>query len=258
MEPSFTETWQRKPSHQKITERSWGLSGDGWDGWREIVARYWGYVTMLDELIGRVFDEVQRLGLEENTLVIFSTDHGDMMGAHRLIEKGPFGYEESFRLPFIAVHPDCEAPGSVRDEFVYLQDLFPTFLEMAGVEPPEECDTTSMLDNILGREVLTERESIYGYSWHGLPASLRLVRTRDHKLVLTPSGQGAVRDLLNDPWETLELYDVAHDPYEMRNLIALPEARDAQEEMMERAAQHMAQLDDPLQGYLERIREEGR
>ncbi|MFP3896689.1 MAG: sulfatase-like hydrolase/transferase [Anaerolineales bacterium] len=264
IEPSFPETWYRKPSHQKITERAWGLSGNGWEGWREIVARYWGYVTMLDALIGRVLNEARRLGLMENTLVIFSSDHGDMMGAHRLIEKGPFGYEESFRLPFVAAHPHCETPGSVRGEFVYLQDLFPTFLEMAGITPPEECDTKSILENIVGRDdtlerhSVLERDSVYGYSGHGLPTSLRMVRTREHKLVLTPSERGVIHDLLNDPWETLELYDVAHDPYEMHNLIGLPETRDAQEEMMERMAQYMSRLDDPLQDYVQHIREEGR
>lgn len=87
---------------------------------------------------------------------------------------------------------------------------------------------------------------------------MRLVRTRDHRLVLTPSERGVVHDLLNDPWETLELYDVARDPYEMRNLIAQPEARNAQGAMIERMAQYMSRLDDPLEDYMRRIREEGR
>jgi arylsulfatase A-like enzyme len=52
VEPSFAETWHRKPGVQELSERTWGLSSGGWRGWREIIARYWGYVTMLDDLDG--------------------------------------------------------------------------------------------------------------------------------------------------------------------------------------------------------------
>ena len=103
-EPSFTETWERKPRVQELYERFWGLSSGGWSSWQEIIARYWGYVTMIDDLVGRILGELRALGLEEDTLVVFTTDHGDMMGAHRLIEKGPFTYDQCYRLPMVAAH----------------------------------------------------------------------------------------------------------------------------------------------------------
>ncbi|MCL4541002.1 MAG: sulfatase-like hydrolase/transferase, partial [Chloroflexi bacterium] len=67
-EPSFGERWERKPFVQQLYERYWGLSSGGWPSWRRIVARYWGYVTMLDDLIGRILTELRTLGLEEQTL----------------------------------------------------------------------------------------------------------------------------------------------------------------------------------------------
>jgi arylsulfatase A-like enzyme len=159
-EPSFCETWANKPHVHELYERYWGLSSGGWESWREIVARYWGYVTMLDDLVGRLLDELDALGLADNTLVVFTTDHGDQMGAHRLIEKGPFAYEETWRLPMIAAHPAVEVPGSVCDEFVYLHDLFPTFQEVAGRAPHDAPDSASILDQILGRDTPTGRESV--------------------------------------------------------------------------------------------------
>ncbi|MBN1642683.1 MAG: sulfatase-like hydrolase/transferase [Anaerolineae bacterium] len=241
-EPSFGETWERKPFVQQLVERFWGLSAGGWTRWREIVARYWGYVTMLDDLVGRILAEVEALGLADNTLVVFGTDHGDAMGAHRLIEKGPFAYEQCYRLPLIAAHPACSAPGSVCQEFVYLQDLFSTFLEGGGCPLPDRADTQSVLDLVLGAQSATGRESVYAQFYAQLfPFEQRILRTDRHKLVYNRSDMG-------------ELYDLVDDPWEMRNLIDLPETRALQRELMDRMREHMVRLDDPLLGPFDRIR----
>ena len=157
-----------------------------------------------------------------------------MMGAHRLIEKGPFTYEQCYRLPLVAAHPTCEAPGSVCEEFVYLHDLFPTFLELAGVTSPDVPDSQGILDNLLGRTTPTNRDSIYAAFWNQIfPFEQRMVRTRTHKLVYNRTDIGELYDLVNDPWE-------------MRNLIDLPETCALQTELLERMRTHMVRLDDPL------------
>jgi len=241
-EPSFNETWERKPFVQHLVERYWGLSAGGWQRWREIVARYWGYVTMLDELVGRILTELQALNCQDNTLVIFSTDHGDNMGAHRLIEKGPFTYEQCYRLPFVAMHPACESLGSVCDEFVYLQDLFPTFLEVAGLPTPDESDTMSILDLIAGRKKTTGRDSIYAQFYAQLfPYEQRMVRTRTHKFVYNRTDIGELYDLVNDPWE-------------MTNLIDLPETKSVQDELMDTMFEHITRLNDPALRHFDSIR----
>ena len=241
-EPSFTETWERKPFVQHLYERFWGLSSGGWRSWREIVARYWGCVTMLDDLVGRILSELSDLGLEDETLVVFTTDHGDMMGAHRLIEKGPFTYEQCYRLPLVAAHPDCESRGSVCDEFVYLHDLFPTFLDVGGITPPDVPDSVSILDNILGRRTPTGRDSVYAAFYSQIfPYEQRMVRTRTHKLVYNRSDIGELYDLVNDPWE-------------MCNLIDLSETRAIQEELLNLMRRHMVRLEDPILRFFDRIR----
>ncbi len=241
-EPSFGETWEGKPFVQHLVERYWGLSNGGWPRWREIVARYWGYVTMIDDLVGMILAEFATLGLAENTLVIFSTDHGDNMGAHRLIEKGPFMHEQCYRLPMIAAHPQCESQGSVCDEFVYLQDLFPTFLEIAQRPAPEVPDTQSILPQIRGQAVPTHRDSVYAQFFAQLfRYEQRMVRTRTHKFVYNLSDIGEVYDLVNDPWE-------------MHNLFDLPEAKAVQDELKALMRAHMVRLDDPALRSFDTIR----
>ena len=241
-EPSFGETWERKPFVQHLVERYWGLSAGGWQRWREIVARYWGYVTMIDVLVGRIMDELYALGCQDDTLVIFSTDHGDNMGAHRLIEKGPFTYEQCYRLPFVARHPACESPGRVCDEFIYLQDLFPTFLEVAGQPTPDEPDTMSIQQLLLGRKKATGRDSIYAQFYAQLfPYEQRMVRTRTHKFVYNRTDIGEIYDLVNDPWE-------------MHNLIDLPETKSVQNELIDIMREHMVRLKDPALNAFDAIR----
>ncbi len=197
---------------------------------------------MIDDLVGMILAELGALGCAGSTLVIFSTDHGDNMGAHRLIEKGPFTYEQCYRLPMVAAHPACEAPGSVCEEFVYLQDLYPTLLHLAGRPLPGEPDTTSILDQMKGRPAPTGRDSIYTQFFAQLfRYEQRMIRTRTHKFVYNHSDIG-------------ELYDLVSDPWEMRNLIDLPEAKALQDELIERMREHMVRLGDPILRNLDAIR----
>jgi len=248
MDPSFNETWERKPTVHDLYERIWGLRDGGWAGWREIIARYWGYCTMIDDLVGNMLEALKNLGLDDNTIVVFTTDHGDQMGAHRMIEKGPFAYEESWRLPLVAAHPDCENPGTACDEFVYLHDLYATFLDAAGLPAPEtpdrgaDCETRSILPNLLGQEASTGRDCVYGvFTGHILPSPMRFLRTRTHKFVFNHVDIG-------------ELYDLRSDPDELYNLIDLPETKELQDALMERMHEYMVGLDDPIRGAYEGIR----
>jgi arylsulfatase A-like enzyme len=232
-EPNFNDTWAGKPGAHDIYARIWGLRSGGWAGWREIVARYWGYCTMIDDLVGRMLAELRALGMEEETLVVYTTDHGDQMGSHGMIEKGPFAYEESWRLPMVAAHPANAAPGSVCREFVQLTDLFPTFLEAAGLAPPDVPDSQSILANVLGQEAPTGRDSVYGaFYGHILPTPLRWVRTKRFKLVYNLCDIG-------------ELYDLEADPGELHNLIADPALAETKRALLDEMRAHMVRLKDP-------------
>jgi len=240
-DPAFRETWENKPQVHDLYARYFGLDRWDWRQWQQLVARYWGYVTMLDDLTGRILSELQALGLDDDTLVVFTTDHGDQMGAHRMVEKGPFAYEESWRLPMVAAHPACRAPGSICHEFVYLSDLFPTFAEIAGQPAPQVPDSQSILANMLGQDSPTGRESVYGaFQGHLFPTPLRFVRTRTHKLVYN-------RTQIN------ELYDLLADPHELHNLIAAPETATIKQDLLQRMREHMVRLEDPILSSFDRM-----
>ena len=241
-DPSFRDDLKKRPFAQTLVSRYWGIDPDNWGEWQGLVARYWGYATMIDDLIGRMLQTLDDLGLSENTIVLFSTDHGDNMGAHKLFEKGPFFDEECFLLPFIAAHPDCQRPGGECDEFTYMQDLYPSLLEAAGLEPEAQPDTQSILPLLLGEDGSTARGSAYCQFNSQIQAhKSRMVRTRTHKFVFSQSEIG-------------ELYDLVNDPHELDNLFDLPEHRDVQESVMQLMQDHMERTGDPMRGEFMRVR----
>jgi len=241
-EPSFRDTLERRPYVQKLISRYWGIDPDNWGEWQQLIARYWGYMTMIDDLVGKIFDELDRQGLWDNTLVVFSTDHGDNMGAHKLFEKGPFFDDECFRIPFVAASPNCKNPGSVCDEFVYLQDLFPSVLEKAGLPVPEVPDTQSILPQLEGEQQPVGRDSVYcQFNAQIFEHKARMVRTRDYKFVFNLSDVG-------------ELYDLVEDPHEMNNLFGEEAYEEIQETLMQKMQEHMERVGDPLLEQLMQLR----
>jgi len=241
-DPAFCDDLKRRPYAQTLVSRYWGIDPDNWEAWQEIVARYWGYVTLIDDLVGRMLAALERLGLADDTIVLFSTDHGDNMGAHKLFEKGPYFDDECFRLPMIAAHPECARPGSATDEFVYMQDLFPSLLEMAGLEPPEQPDTQSIAPLLAGQEERTGRDSVYCQFNNQIQRHpSRMVRTHTHKFVFSQADMG-------------ELYDLEADPHELENLFGRPEHRETQERLMVLMEEHMERVSDPMRGPFRQVR----
>jgi len=103
---------------------------------RKNMAVYYGMISFMDQQIGRILDKLDELGVAENTIVVFTTDHGHFLGQHGLIAKGPFHYEDVIRLPFIVRWPGRVAADSESDAIQSLVDIAPTFLAAAGMEAP--------------------------------------------------------------------------------------------------------------------------
>jgi arylsulfatase A-like enzyme len=113
--------------------------------WRRFNDYYVNSVRAVDLQLSRILDELDELGLTERTIVIFTSDHGEMAGAHNLRGKGPFAYEESLHLPFYVVHPGVSG-GQQCGALTSHIDTVPTLLEMAGVAPGKRAE-------IAGREL---------------------------------------------------------------------------------------------------------
>jgi arylsulfatase A-like enzyme len=111
---------------------------------REFAAYYYANITLVDMQVGRILNRLEELGLRENTLVIFASDHGENLGEHHILGKANF-YDESTKIPMIVSGPMVAAPGRVDSRPVILEDLCPTIIDAADGNIP---------DNILGKSIL--------------------------------------------------------------------------------------------------------
>lgn len=179
------------------------------DQLREIIANTYGQIAFIDEQVGRIRTALAEAGEADNTIVIYTSDHGDWLGDHGLILKGPMPYEGLLNVPMIVAGPDVP-PGKEVDEPVSTLDIAATFYDYAQTEPGLTQHGTSLRPLIEGAgtrdfammewELLANRV--------GVPLSLRTVRTRSAKLTVDlRSGAGEMYDLMHDPNEMINIFD---------------------------------------------------
>jgi arylsulfatase A-like enzyme len=180
---------------------------------RELIANYYGMISLIDHNVGRILLELENLGIQDDTLVVYSTDHGDWLGDHGLILKGPMPYEGLLRVGLIFVGKGIPA-GKVVQDPVSTLDLPATFADFAGVgfSPLHSKSLKGMIQGKGGRDFAYSEWDLRA-SRSGVDLDLRTVRTKRHKLTLDlKSGAG-------------ELYDLANDPHEMENIFESSKAK---------------------------------
>ena len=204
---NFDEQFINKPLIQQKEMLRWNSSHLTWTDWQKVIAAYWGFCTFIDDQIQRIFNCLEENGLADNTIIIFSTDHGDMLGSHRLFNKGFHMYEETHHIPLVVRWNGVTSPGTTCDEFVNLVDLMPTFLEIGGADLPNNLDGRSIVPLLRGETVADWHDDVFA-EFHGYEATLatvRMVRTDSWKYVYNPYSED-------------ELYDMQSDPHELHNL----------------------------------------
>jgi len=163
---------------------------------------YYAIITHMDYQIGRILDHLKKTKQDRNTYIIFTADHGLAVGHHGLMGKQNM-YEHSVRVPFVVVGPDI-AKNASNDANIYLQDVMPTTLELAGVEKPEHVEFNSLLPLLTGQQKESNYPSVYG----AFLESQRSVRAFGYKMILYPSvGKVRLYDLGKDPLEQNDLAD---------------------------------------------------
>ncbi|NOV04595.1 sulfatase-like hydrolase/transferase [Paenibacillus sp. LMG 31457] len=211
---SFRETFANKPYIQEQQLRNWHIENYDWTEWAPIVARYYEIVSQLDDAIGKLLAELDALGRSEDTVVIFTTDHGDMCGGHRMLDKHYVLYEDVVKVPLIIRWPGVIAAGSRCDQFVQsLLDLPPTLLAIGGSAPSADARLhgESLLPLLRGTEPAKWRDEVVA-SYNGGQFGLytqRMIRTREWKYVWNCT-------------DVDELYDMRDDPHELHNAIHHP------------------------------------
>ncbi|UCD29794.1 MAG: sulfatase-like hydrolase/transferase [Planctomycetota bacterium] len=174
---------------------------------RKTLAYYYGLITQIDYNIGRVLDEIDRFGLADRTIVVFTTDHGDMATERRCWTKPACGHEATIHIPMIMRLPGVIPAGVVREQLVGLIDLMPTLCDLADFEIPDKVQGKSLVPIMQGksvewRKVIFSEVGYPGHTWGRVVTA----RTRRHKYVNhenAPVGKPVEEffDLTNDPWE---------------------------------------------------------
>jgi arylsulfatase len=176
-------------------------------------AYYMANVTMIDEQVGRIMDRLEEVGLLENSVVIFTSDHGDCLGDHGLVEKWTM-YDQSVRVPLVVWSPDRFEGNRRIDALTQWFDIGPTVLELAGIQPNAKTEAHSLLPFLENRPDAKERE--YVFSEHVQDLMLQdlkhslMIRSKRYKLIeYIGKDNGQLFDLESDPDE---LKDVWSDP----------------------------------------------
>ena len=185
---------------------------------------YLGCVKAVDEGVGKVLDYLDREGLAENTIVVYSSDQGFYLGEHGWFDKR-WIFEESLRTPLLVRWPGVTKPGATNAELVSNLDFAPTFLEAAGVEVPKEVQGRSLVPVLKGQTPADWRKSFYYhyYEYPG-PHSVRRhygVVTDRYKLIRFYEPEA-------DYWE---LFDLKTDPRELTSVYGKPESADVQKQL---------------------------
>ncbi|MET7548698.1 MULTISPECIES: sulfatase-like hydrolase/transferase [unclassified Streptomyces] len=217
--PSIAETFEGKPPVQRNYSAHWTFDTMPIEITRKLIAVYWGYVTLIDEQIGRILTRLDELGLTDDTAVFFTADHGEFTGAHRLHDKGPAMYEDIYRIPGIIRIPGQQP--QVRREFVTLTDCTATILDLAGCDPTPATDSRSLLPLVRGEHPDWPDELLAEFHGHHFPYPQRMLRDDRYKLVVNPESVN-------------ELYDLHADPHELSNRYEHPETADVRRRLMRR------------------------
>jgi choline-sulfatase len=187
---------------------------------RNLYRAYFGMVSYVDSLVAELVEMIETFGLRKNTVILFLSDHGDMLCERGLIEKRCF-YERSSRIPLIASFPERLEQGSSRSELVSLIDIFPTLADLAGLPHPIDADGSSFLDLLEGREGEgLERIVISEYHGEGVAGCCYMARKGQFKYTYVHE-HGS------------QLFDLAVDPLESHNLVDHPDYMDIQNELHE-------------------------
>ncbi|MEX0760949.1 MAG: sulfatase-like hydrolase/transferase [Dehalococcoidia bacterium] len=245
------------PERNRVLHRILGME-NAEDDVRRMIGVYLAMVRFVDDGVGRILDVLERLGLRDNTIVVFTSDHGDFMGEHHMAVKGGVFYDCLTRVPLIVSWPGRVPQGEVDDSMVNTVDILPTLLRPQGLDVPRRMQGAP-LPTVTDAEPREAAFSEYGAG--GPPFTMA-----DLEMLPEPHGYQTLIDTLwareaegrrkmvrtrrwkyvHDPMGDLdELYDLSADPWELTNVAGDPGNGNVVSEMRKLLAGWMIQTEDP-------------
>lgn len=241
--PTRKDEFKSAPERNKVLHRILGMEHDRQEDIYGVLAAYYAMVRFLDDALVRIMQALERLHLDKRTIVVFCSDHGDFSAEHGMMHKGGLFYDCLTRIPLIVSWPGTISAGLVDDSMVNLVDVVPTLLHLQGIAIPRAMQGTPLPTVTDARPHdatfseygaggplfrLSDLEALNFTGWDALWHSLKqreaegrrkMVRTRDWKYVHDPMG------------DMDELYDLGNDPWELYNVVGLPQNREIQLEL---------------------------
>ena len=210
------------------------------DDWRRLIAHYHGLVAHVDTEVGRMLDHLQAEGLADDTIVVVLSDHGESLGAHRMIEKGPSMYEESLGIPFIVRWPGRIDAGRVSDALFSTIDLPKTLGNLCDV--PVDAGEGRSFAGTWTSDAPAPRDAIFAEFYSHFEDQNQFIKT-----------------ICTDRWklnlfllDDSELYDLQADPHEMTNLVADPAHAAIRAALAQRIVDWVHETGDPLAPIVKR------
>jgi arylsulfatase A-like enzyme len=227
---------------------------------------YWGMVSYIDDEFGRLMQTLEEAGLDEDTIVVFTSDHGDYMGDHRMIRKGPHLYESLVHVPLM-VRWGGRFPARSTDALAGNVDLFPTLSDLCGFDPPEGVQGVNQAPVLRGEADAIRSALFFEHGNPGRPVQpgdlseekyAELEEDTGHHLC-TAISRGRSRGVRWGHWKFIynhgdvdELYDLAEDPDELHNLADRSGHREIVREGRDRLLQWEVETEDPVAASPER------
>ncbi|MWV42679.1 sulfatase-like hydrolase/transferase [Paenibacillus sp. HJL G12] len=232
--PHFGLTQEENPDFSHLMETGFGIHGyrshhyyEYGDKFRlsdhdkkKLVAVYYGMISLMDKYIGRILDKLDELGLAEDTIIVFTTDHGHFFGQHGLQAKGGFHYEDLIKLPFIVRYPGRVPAGRQSDAIQSLVDLAPTFLSFCGIPVPPAMTGVDQKEVWLGTKDAARQHVICEFRHE--PTTIHQKTYVDKRYKITV--------YYNQTYG--EIFDLYNDPDELRNLWSEPEYEKLKTELL--------------------------
>jgi arylsulfatase A-like enzyme len=244
------------PERNRVLWQMLGMEEDPIEDIYGVVGIYHAMVRFMDDEIGRILDALERLGLKENTIVVFCADHGDLSGEHGMVAKGGLFYDCLTRVPLIVSWPGHVPCGATDESMANLIDIVPTVLKLQGLDIPasmhgEPLPTVTDSDPrdatfseygaggppfaMSDLEKLPRpygRSAMMSLQWREAEGRRKMVRTPDWKYVHDPMGD---KD---------ELYDLVRDPWELTNMVNEAAHREILSELQLRLANWSIRTED--------------
>ncbi|HBE03763.1 MAG TPA: hypothetical protein DC049_15015 [Spirochaetia bacterium] len=219
---NFRDPLSKHPLRSKISQNIWRTNDEPWERWAESLAKYYGLCAMVEDEANELLTFLDDENLSENSIVIWTADHGAVNGAHGIFDKDFRMVDEIYRIPLLVRWPMGNlAAGKRSSALVHNADILPTIMELSGISVPETMQCKSFVPALRGEEQMRGEIDFAFWSNGGDPsmlATVRAIRTHDFKYVFNAGDIDEFYDLKKDPAELENVIDEPAYAEEVKNL----------------------------------------